>query len=146
MLHGKGQPSICFDAVYRPPGLSDEYMIQPHEVMFTIKFNHKPSGFITGDFNLPSINYEADAVPLKVRDKKSCETLPKINDDWDKFHDDLSTILNDYMETDPDSRSVTTNWTTIKCSFLSLMDNLIPQSISRSHYDLPYIIIIIIII
>ncbi len=59
--------------------------------------------------------------------------------DWESANEELNDIIDGYMSTDPDSRSVTTNWTTIKCSLLSLMEKHIPHITVRGNKDLPYI-------
>ncbi len=208
MLHGKGQPPICVGAIYQPPSTSDDTIREVHYVLKEIRTEHKPLGYIiAGDFNLPHINWQEMAVPPGSRDKKSCEGLLDLADDfqlhqmvdsptrgtntldlffttwpglvintqtgpgisdhetvivdhdikasinrsapqtvyqygkaeWDAINQDLESFASEYLDTDPFARSITTNWMTIKCRLLSVMEKHIPHITIKPNNNLPYI-------
>ena len=72
--------------------------------------------------------------------KSSLWTIYKYNrTNWEKLHEELGNTISDYLDTNPDARSVTTNWMTLKCTTINIMEKYIPHMVSSSWNDLPYI-------
>ncbi len=75
--------------------------------------------------------------PLKKNSPRTIYHYSKAN--WDAINEDLDSFLDEFMNTDPDTPSVTTNSTTIKCHLFSIMDKYIPHTTTKERDNLPYI-------
>ncbi len=69
----------------------------------------------------------------------TCSIYQYSKADWDEINNELDNFHEEYLNTDPDARAVSTNWTTIKCRLLGIMEKHIPQVSTGNRFHLPYI-------